>query len=177
MAHPASALAGPLPPEADSASRAPIGFRPAPAVFLHGIVLVLAVALALSLSGCARGGKTATFGSGADMLGYGEYSSQQNASGHMTRIKLNQNNTYVKKKFLGPCLLVESKGEWEATNEVVEFTLQEIRQRPGCDTEQWSTEKSDRRTERNLRNITPNSFELLDQEENSSAEWVKFVKH
>lgn len=143
----------------------------------HLPVLATILALAMALAGCARGGKTATFGSGEDMLGYGEYSAQKvDATGHMTRIKLNQNNTYVKKKFLGPCLLVESKGEWEATNEMIEFKLQEIRQRPNCDTEQWQSEKSDRRTERNLRNITPKSFELLDQEENSSAEWVKFVK-
>lgn len=143
----------------------------------HLHVLATAFAIAFALSGCARGGKTATFGSGEDLLAYGEYSSQQDASGHMTRIKLNQNNTYVKKKFLGPCLLAESKGEWEATNEMIEFKLQEIRQRPTCESEQWVTEKSDRRTERNLRNITPKSFELLDQEENRSAEWVKFVKH
>ena len=147
----------------------------------HLSVLDTASALALALTGCLtgchKGGKTATFGSGEDLLAYGEYSSQQDASGHMTRIKLNQNNTYVKKKFLGPCLVAESKGEWEATNEMIEFKLQEIRQRPGCDTEQWASEKSDRRTERNLRNITPKSFEVLDQEENRSAEWVKFVKH
>jgi hypothetical protein len=144
---------------------------------LLATTLTLAFALSGCLTGCHKGGKTATFGSGEDMLGYGEYSAQKvDASGHMIRIKLNQNNTYVKKKFLGPCLLVESKGEWEATNEMIEFKLQEIRQRPNCDTEQWQSEKSDKRAERNLRNITPKSFELLDQEENSSAEWVKFVK-
>jgi hypothetical protein len=143
----------------------------------HLPALASTFALALALCGCYKGGKTATFGSAEDMLGYGEYSSQQDASGQMTRIRLNQNNTYVKRKFQGRCLLVESKGEWEATNEMMEFKLQEIRQRPNCDTEQWVSEKSDRRTERNLRNITPKSFELLDQEENSSAEWVKFVKH
>jgi hypothetical protein len=134
------------------------------------------LAFCLALSGCAKGGKTATFGSSEDTLGYGEYSTRQDSAGQMTRIKLNQNNTYVKRKFQGPCLLAESKGEWEATNEMIEFKLQEIRQRPSCGTEQWVTEKSNRRTERNLRNITPKSFELLDQEENSSAQWVKFVK-
>lgn len=143
----------------------------------HLPVLSAALALALTLCGCYKGGKTATFGSAEDTLGYGEYSAQNvDASGHMIRIKLNQNNTYIKKKFLGPCLLVESKGAWDATNEMIVFKLQEIRQRPNCETEQWTTEKSDRRTERNLRNITPNSFDLLDQEENSSAEWTKFVK-
>ena len=70
----------------------------------------------------------------------------------------------------------ESKGDWKANNEVMEFRLQEVRQRPDCQTEQWTTEKSDKVTERNIRNITPNSFELLDQEESTSAEWVKFVK-
>lgn len=139
--------------------------------------LIAAGGLLLALAGCAKGGKTATFGSGKDLLGYGEYSAQGvNATGHMTRIKLNQNRTYTKKKFLGPCLLAESQGEWKATNEMIEFRLQEIRQRPGCDTEQWQVEKSDKVTERNLRNITPQSFELLDQEESSSAEWVKFIK-
>lgn len=143
----------------------------------HLPAFVSTLALALALSACYKGGKTATFGSSEDTLGYGEYSAQKvDATGHMTRIKLNQNNTYVKKKFLGPCLLAESKGQWEATNEMIEFKLQEIRQRQSCDTEQWVTEKSDRRTERNLRNITPNSFDSLDQEENSSAEWMKFLK-
>lgn len=143
----------------------------------HLPVLAATLALALALTGCHKGGKTATFGSGEDMLGYGEYSAQKpDAAGHMIRIKLNQNNTYIKKKFLGPCLLAESRGEWEATNEMIEFKLREIRQRPDCGTEQWVTEKSDRRAERNLRNITPNSFDLLDQEENRSAEWMKFLK-
>jgi hypothetical protein len=173
MAHPASALAGSLPAKADSAQHLRNRLLLAATVSLTGIAFVFA----LSVSGCARGGKTATFGSGEDMLGYGEYSAQKvDATGHMTRIKLNQNNSYVKKKYLGPCLLVESKGEWEATTNLIEFRLQEIRQRSSCETEQWVIEKSDRRAERNLRNVTPNSFELLDQEENSSAEWVKFVK-
>lgn len=139
--------------------------------------LIPAAALLFALAACAKGGKTATFGSGKDLLGYGEYSAQGvNSAGHMTRIKLNQNRTYTKKKFLGPCLLVESSGEWKATNEVIEFRLQEVRQRPSCETEQWQVEKADKVTERDLRNITPQSFELLDQEESSSAEWVKFIK-
>lgn len=129
------------------------------------------------LGGCAKGGKTATFGSGEDLLGYGEYSAQaMDANGFMARIKLNQNNTYVRKKFKGPCLLSESKGEWKSTNELIEFKLQEIRHRPDCETEAWQTETADKVTEKDIRNITPKSFELLDQEEQSSAEWVKFVK-
>lgn len=145
----------------------------------HGAGLILALsAAALFAAGCARGGKTATFGSGDDLLGYGDYSAQaMDAGGHLTRIKLNQNSTYTKKKYKGTCLLVESNGEWEATNELITFKLQEIRQRPGCETEEWRVEKSDKVAERNLRNITPNSFELLDQEEQSAAEWVKFVKN
>jgi hypothetical protein len=75
----------------------------------HLPVLVSIWALALALTGCYKGGKTATFGSGEDLLAYGEYSTQQDASGHMTRIKLNQNNTYVKKKFLGPCLVPRAR--------------------------------------------------------------------
>jgi hypothetical protein len=131
----------------------------------------------LFLAGCAKGGKTATFGSSEDLLAYGEYSAQTpNASGHMIRLKLNQNGTYIRKKFLGTCQVSESKGEWSATNEVVEFRLQEIRQRPDCQAGEWTTEKSDKVSERNIRSITPTSFELLDQEETSSAEWVKFVK-
>lgn len=146
--------------------------------------LVKAVLLAAGLSavlfgasGCAKGGKTATFGSGDDLLGYGEYVAQtMDPTGHMIKIKLNQNNTYVKKKFLGPCLLVESMGEWKSTNEVMEFRLQEIRRRDDCNTEAWQTEKPNKVSEKDIRNITPKSFELLDQEEQSNAEWVKFVK-
>jgi hypothetical protein len=129
------------------------------------------------LAGCAKGGKTATFGSGEDLLAYGEYSAKApNASGHLIRLKLNQNGTYIRKKFLGPCQVSESKGEWSATNEAIEFRLQEIRQRPDCQSEQWVSEKSDKVSERDISNITPTSFELLDQEESSEAEWVKFVK-
>lgn len=134
-------------------------------------------ALLLAASGCAKGGKTATFGSGQDLLGYGEYVAQtMDPTGHKLKIKLNQNNTYTKKKYQGACLLVETKGEWKSTNEMMEFSLQEIRRRDGCDSETWQTEKSERVVERNIRNITPKSFELLDQEEQSNAEWVKFVK-
>jgi hypothetical protein len=141
------------------------------------LAALLSFVLPASMVGCAKASKTATFGSGEDLLGYGEYSAQtMDANGFMARIKLNQNNTYVRKKFKGPCLLSESKGEWEATNEMIEFKLQEIKHRPDCETEAWQTEKSEKVTERNIRNITPRSFELLDQEETSSAEWVKFVK-
>lgn len=144
---------------------------------IRAALLFSALASLSLLWGCARGGKTATFGSGEDLLGYGEYAAQtMDATGHLTRIKLNQGNTYTKKKFKGPCLLVESKGEWEATNEMITFRLQEVRHRPGCETEDWKVEKSDKVSERNIRHITPKSFELLDQEDQSSAEWVKFVK-
>lgn len=148
--------------------------RPAAA----GGAACLAGSLVLAaLLGCAKGGKTATFGSGEDLLGYGEYTATApNAAGHLIRLKLNQNDTYIRKKYLGACQISESKGEWNASNEVVEFRLQEVRQRPDCQSGQWTTEKSDKVTERNIRNITPSSFELLDQEESSSAEWVKFVK-
>lgn len=134
-------------------------------------------ALLMALAGCAKGGKTATFGSGQDLLGYGEYVAQtMDPTGHKLKIKLNQNNTYTKQKYQGACLLVETKGEWKSTNEMMEFSLQEIRRRDDCDSEAWQTEKTERVVERNIRNITPKSFELLDQEEQSSAEWVKFVK-
>lgn len=134
-------------------------------------------ALLLAAVGCAKGGKTATFGSGEDLLGYGEYVAQtMDPTGHKLKIKLNQNNTYTKKKYQGACLVVETKGEWKSTNEMMEFSLQEVRRRDDCTTEAWQTEKPDKVVERNIRNITPKSFELLDQEEQSSAEWVKFVK-
>jgi hypothetical protein len=129
------------------------------------------------LTGCAKGGKTATFGSGEDLLGYGEYAAQtMDPTGHLIRLKLNQNGTYSKRKFLGKCMVMESSGEWKGTNETMEFRLQEVRRRPDCSTEEWQVEKMDRVSERNISNITPKSFELLDQEDLSAAQWVRFVK-
>ena len=73
-------------------------------------------------------------------------------------------------------MLVESKGEWKGDEQEIEFRLQEVRIRPDCDTEDWQVEKKDLTSPRMLRNVTTRSFELLDQDENTSAEWQKFVK-
>lgn len=121
--------------------------------------------------------KTATFGSASNILSYGVYSAQgQDPNGLAVKISLNPNNTYSRKKFQGPCLLTENKGEWKSTNETIEFRLQEARSRNDCGTEDWQVEKTDKKTERMIRNVTTNSFELLDQDEQTSAEWQKFVK-
>jgi hypothetical protein len=145
-------------------------------VFFRLAPFLVAAALAFA-AGCAKGGKTATFGSGEDLISYGEYSAQDpGASGQVVRLKLNQNGTYVKRRLQGTCLLSESSGEWSATNESMEFRTQEMRRRPDCSTEQWQVEKEARRSERIIRNITTNSFELLDQDELSAAEWLRFSK-
>lgn len=135
-----------------------------------------AAAFALA-AGCARGGKTATFGSGQDLISYGEYSAQDPGSaGQAVRLKLNQNGTYSKRRFQGNCLLSESSGEWSATNESMEFRTQALRRRSDCSAEEWQVEKEIRVSERVIRNITPNSFELLDQDEQSAAEWLRFSR-
>jgi hypothetical protein len=121
--------------------------------------------------------KTANFGSAQNILSYGVYSSQiADGSGMAVKISLNPNNTYSKKKFQGPCLLTENKGDWKSTNEIIEFHLQETRSRNDCGTEEWQVEKTNKTAERMIRNVTTNSFEILDQEEQTSAEWQKFVK-
>jgi hypothetical protein len=150
--------------------------RLAPAFTVVLAALFMAAALAV-LAGCARGGKTATFGSGEDLISYGEYSAQDpGTSGQAVRLKLNPNGTYLKRRFQGKCLLSESSGEWSATNESMEFRTREMRRRPDCSTEQWQVEKEVRVAERIIRNITTNSFELLDQDEQSAAEWLRFSK-
>jgi hypothetical protein len=130
------------------------------------------------LSGCAKhGSRTASFGSSDDLLSYGVYSAQsQDASGMATKLSLNQNNTYSRKKFQGACLLAENKGEWKADHDAIEFRLQEVRKRNDCNSEDWRVEKVDRSISRMLRNVTTKSFDLLDQEEDVSAQWVRFIK-
>lgn len=139
--------------------------------------MLLVVASLAVLGGCARGGKTATFGSGEDLISYGEYTAQDpGPTGQAVRLKLNPNGTYLKRRFQGKCLLSESSGAWSATNESMEFRTQEMRRRPDCSAEQWQVEKEVRVSERIIRNITTNSFELLDQDEQSAAEWLRFSK-
>jgi hypothetical protein len=71
---------------------------------------------------------------------------------------------------------MEYKGDWKCDNESVDFTLQEIRHRPDCHSESWETEKVGRSTHRLIRSVTTSSFELLDQDDTTSAQWIKFVK-
>jgi hypothetical protein len=72
---------------------------------------------------------------------------------------------------------MEYKGGWKCDNEAIDFTLQEIRHRPDCNTEEWQTEKVGKSTRRMLRSVSTNSFEVLDQDDTTSAQWVRFVKH
>jgi hypothetical protein len=135
-----------------------------------------AASLALLMCACSSP-KTATFGSAHNILSYGVYTTPGvDGDGLAVKLMLNPNNTYTKKRFQGPCLLIENRGEWKSTNEIIEFRLQEIRKRPDCSTEEWNVEKMDKTAERMIRNVSTNSFEMLDQEEQSSAEWQKFVK-
>jgi Ser-tRNA(Ala) deacylase AlaX len=97
-------------------------------------------------------------------------------SGLSVKLSLNQNNTYSKKKFQGSCFLMEYKGEWKCDNESIDFNLQEIRTRPDCNSENWQVQKAEKSTHRMIRMVTTTSFEVLDQEEATSNEWVKFVK-
>jgi hypothetical protein len=131
-----------------------------------------------SLLGCAKHGtKTAKFGTSDEILSAGVYSAQnQDAGGLATKLSLNQNHTYSRKKFQGPCLLMENRGEWKSDHDAIEFHLTEIRKRSDCNTEDWQVEKMDNTLSRMLRNVTPNSFDLLDQEEEVSAQWVRFIK-
>jgi hypothetical protein len=129
-------------------------------------------------NGCAKHStRTASFGSPDEMLTYGVYSSQApDAAGMATKLSLNQNNTYSRKKFQGACLLSENKGEWKGDHESIEFRMLETRRRPDCSSENWQVEKVDKTASRLVRNMTTNSFDLLDQEEDAAAQWIRFVK-
>jgi hypothetical protein len=139
----------------------------------------LAFMLALgAFVGCSRPvSRTASFGTPDNVLSYGVYTSSTLDSGFMVKLSLNQSGTYTKKKFRGSCLTMEYKGDWKCDNEAIDFTLQEIRHRPDCNTEAWQTEKVGKSTRRMLRSVTTNSFEVLDQDDTTSAQWVRFVKH
>ena len=129
------------------------------------------------LAGCSRSvSRTANFGTPDNVLSYGVYTATVMDSGLSVKLSLNQNSTYSKKKFQGSCFLIEYKGDWKCDNESIAFRLQEIRHRPDCNTENWQSEKAEKDTRRLIRMVTTTSFELLDQDDASSDEWVKFVK-
>lgn len=142
-----------------------------------------AAALACALGfafGCAKHStRTASFGSRDDLLTYGVYSAKiQDANGLSSKLSLNQNNTYSRKKFQGACLLVENKGEWKCDHESIEFKLMEVRKRADCNSEDWQIEKPEKTTSRLIRNVTMTSFDMLDQDDTASAaQWVRFAKH
>ncbi|MEO6098162.1 MAG: hypothetical protein ABIW76_21850 [Fibrobacteria bacterium] len=142
------------------------------------ILAVGATALLFPLPfGCARQAtRTANFGTPDNVLSYGVYTAAVLDSGLSVKLSLNQNGTYSKKKFQGSCFLIEYKGEWSCDNASIEFHLSEIRQRPDCSNEDWRSEKKDRTSRRLIRGVTTTSFDLLDQDVQSSDEWVKFVK-
>jgi hypothetical protein len=138
--------------------------------FLPALAVILA-----ALCGCAK--KTVrTAGTPDNVLSYGIYTATSLDSGLSVKLSLNQTATYSKKKFQGSCFITEYKGEWACDNESVDFHLTEIRQRPDCNTEDWRSDKVDKHTRRLIRSVTVTSFELLDQDDQSSDEWVKFVK-
>jgi hypothetical protein len=141
----------------------------------------LSVAACLSaawlLAACApKVLRTATYGTPDNVLAYGIYSAETLDSGLAVKLSLNQSGTYSKKKFRGACLVAEYKGGWQCDNQAIDFDLQEIRYRPGCETEAWRTDKVAKHSRRLIRSVTTTSFELLDQDSVSSDEWVKFVK-
>ncbi len=139
--------------------------------------LSLALPALCILAGCASSAsRTATFGTPDSVLAYGVYTATTLDSGLSVKLNLNQNGSYSKKKFRGSCYVMEYKGDWTCDNSAVEFDLQEIRHRPGCETEAWETAKASKHTRRLIRSVTTTSFELLDQDSSSSDEWVKFVK-
>jgi hypothetical protein len=137
-----------------------------------------AIFLALGIfAGCARNvSRTANFGTPDNVLSYGVYTATALDSGMSVKLNLNQNGTYSKKKFLGSCFMMEYKGDWKCDNESIEFALEEIRHRPDCNSESWQTEKTRKQTHRMIRSVTTTSFELLDQDSTTSAEWIRFVK-
>jgi hypothetical protein len=133
--------------------------------------------LLLIFAGCSRQPtRTANFGTPDNVLSYGVYTAATLDSGLSVKLSLNQNRTYSKKKFQGTCFLMEYKGEWSCDNESIDFHLTEVRLRPDCSTEDWKSEKSDRSSRRLIRGVTTTSFDLLDQDDQSSDQWVKFVK-
>jgi hypothetical protein len=144
--------------------------------------MALAGALAASLllllaASCSRQPtRTANFGTPDNVLSYGVYTATTLDSGLSVKLSLNQNKTYSKKKFQGTCFIMEYKGEWSCDNESIAFHLSEVRHRPDCSTEDWQSEKTDRSSRRLIRGVTTTSFDLLDQDDQSSDQWVKFVK-
>lgn len=132
--------------------------------------------LLLVLSSCSKTSRTANFGTPDNVLSYGVYTAATLDLGLSVKLSLNQNSTYSKKKFQGSCFIAESKGKWSCDNESIEFHLSEIRSRPDCNTEDWQSQKADKTSRRHIRSLTTNSFELLDQDDQSSDEWVKFAK-
>lgn len=137
----------------------------------------LMAASLLFLTACAKHtGRTATFGSPQDILSYGVYTAATLDSGYSVKLNLNQNETYSKKKFLGSCFVMEYKGTWTCDNESIQFHLTEFRQRPNCETGEWTSTRVDKSARRLIRSVSPKSFDLLDQEEQSSDSWIKFVK-
>lgn len=141
-----------------------------------GAAALMAAAL-LFLTACAKHtSRTASFGSPQDILSYGVYTAATLDSGYSVKLSLNQNDTYSKKKFLGSCFVMEYKGTWTCDNESIQFHLNEFRQRPGCETEEWTSTKLEKSTQRLIRSVSPKSFDLLDQEEQTSDSWIKFVK-
>ena len=144
----------------------------------HRIQTVFACGLAamlLLLAGCTRK-ITRSAGTPDNVLAYGVYTATTLDSGLSVKLSLNQSATYSKKKFQGSCFIIEYKGEWTCDNESMDFHLTEIRHRPDCNTEDWQVEKLDKRTSRHIRSVTMTSFELLDQDDQASDQWVKFVK-
>lgn len=141
---------------------------------VSALVSALAAMLVL-LSGCSKKA-VRTAGTPDNILSYGIYTATVLDSGLSVKLSLNQTSTYSKKKFQGSCFINEYKGEWVCDNESIDFHLTEIRQRPDCNTEDWRSEKVDKHTRRLIRSVTVTSFELLDQDDQSSDEWVKFVK-
>ncbi len=135
-------------------------------------------AFVLILFGCAtHSTRTANFGTADENIGFGVYSAkEQDSAGMATKLSLNSNNSFSRKKFQGPCLLIESKGEWKSDHESIGFVLSEIKKRSDCNSENWSVEKSDKSFSRLLRNLTPTSFELLDQEDEGAEHWVHYLK-
>jgi hypothetical protein len=141
---------------------------------IPAVLSALPVLLAL-LCGCTK--KTIrTAGTPDNVLSYGIYTATTLDSGLSVKLSLNQTNTYSKKKFQGSCFIIEYKGDWTCDNASVDFHLTDIRQRPDCNTEDWRSDKVDKHTRRLIRSVTVTSFELLDQDDQSSDEWVKFVK-
>ena len=142
-----------------------------------GAPAALVAALLLLLSACARQPtRTANFGTPDNVLSYGVYTAAVLDSGLSVKLSLNQNNTYSKKKFRGSCFVMEYKGDWSCDNGSIEFHLTEARHRPDCNAEDWQTEKIEKTSRRLIRGVTNMSFDLLDQDDETSDQWVKFVK-